>query len=124
MQTWCDWPMAGIVERYLDAIVSHDWDVVGECVADDIIRVGPYGDRFDGKDDYLAYISDTMPKLEGYSMQLHRVTYVDDGVAFAELSETVAVGGNPMRTPEVLVFEFDGERRISRVDIFIQTLPR
>ncbi|HEV7853533.1 MAG TPA: nuclear transport factor 2 family protein [Mycobacterium sp.] len=116
--------MAGIVERYLDAIVSHDWDVVGECVADDIIRVGPYGDRFDGKGDYLAYIADTMPKLEGYSMQLHRVTYVDDGVAFAELSETVAVGGNPMRTPEVLVFEFDGERRISRVDIFIQTLPR
>jgi hypothetical protein len=65
-----------------------------------------------------------MPKLEGYSMQLHRVTYVDDGVAFAELSETVAGGGNPMRTPEVLVFELDGERRISRVDIFIQTLPR
>jgi hypothetical protein len=29
-----------------------------------------------------------------------------------------------MRTPEVLVFELDGERRISRVDIFIQTLPR
>jgi hypothetical protein len=40
--------MAGIVERYLDAIMSHDWDVVGECVVDDIIRVGPYGDRFEG----------------------------------------------------------------------------
>ena len=35
--------MADIVERYLDAIVSHDWDVVAECVADDIVRVGPYG---------------------------------------------------------------------------------
>jgi ketosteroid isomerase-like protein len=47
--------MADIVERYLDAIVSHDWDVVAECVADDIVRVGPFGDRYDGRDDYLAF---------------------------------------------------------------------
>ena len=31
--------MADMVERYLDAIVSHDWDAVSECVADDIVRV-------------------------------------------------------------------------------------
>lgn len=116
--------MAGIVERYLGAIVSHDWAVVGECIADGIVRIGPYGDRFDGRDDYLAYISDTMPKLEGYSMDLHRVTYVDDERAFAELSETVTVNGQPMLTPEVLVFEFDGRRQIARVEIFIQTLSR
>ena len=30
--------MADIVERYLDAIESHDWDVVSECVADGIVR--------------------------------------------------------------------------------------
>ncbi len=114
--------MDGIVERYLDAIVSHDWDVVGECVADDIDRIGPYGDRFHGRDEYLAYISATMPKLEAYSMELHRVTYVDDGRAFAELSETVEVDGKPMLTPEVLVFELDDRRRISSVRIFIQTL--
>jgi hypothetical protein len=113
--------MAGIVERYLDAIVSHDWDVVGECISDDIVRVGPYGDRFAGRGDYLPFISKTMPRLEGYSMDLHRVTYANDRLAFAELSETVAVDGAPMRTPEVLVFELDGDGRISRVDIFIQT---
>ncbi len=112
--------MADIVERYLDAIVSHDWDVVGECVADDIVRVGPYGDRFDGRDEYLAFIAHTMPKLEGYSMGLHRVTYANDALAFAELSETVEVDGAPMLTAEVLVFELDADRHISRVDIFIQ----
>jgi ketosteroid isomerase-like protein len=37
--------MADIIERYLDAIASHDRDVVDECIADDIVRVGPYGDR-------------------------------------------------------------------------------
>ena len=115
--------MAGIVERYLDAIVSHDWVVVGECVADDVVRVGPYGDRFAGRDHYLPYISDTMPKLKGYSMDLHRVTYANDGLAFAELSETVDLDGKATITSEVLVFTLDSDRRISRVGIFIQT-PR
>ena len=122
MQTWCDEQVPGIVERYLGAIVAHDWTVVGECIADDIVRVGPYGDRFDGRGDYLAYISETMPTLEGYSMDLQRVTYVDDERAFAELSETVTVNGKPMLTPEVLVFELVGRRQIARVEIFIQTL--
>ena len=113
--------MAGIVERYLDAIVAHDWDVVGECVADDIVRVGPYGDRFDGRDEYLAYISAMMPTLMGYSMDLHRVSYVNDWLAFAELSETVEMDSKAMLTHEVLAFELDAQRRISRVEIFIQT---
>jgi hypothetical protein len=116
--------MANVVERYLGAIVSHDWDTVGGCIADEIIRVGPYGDRFEGRDRYLAYISETMPKLEGYSMQLTRVTYVGDRLAFAELSETVELDGKTTLTPEVLVFDIDGDGRIIRVDIYIQTLGR
>jgi len=112
--------MAEIVERYLDAIASHDWDVVGECIADHIVRVGPYGDRFVGRTDYLAFITDLMPKLKGYSMTLGRVTHVADRRAYAELSETVELDGKPMRTAEVLVFELDGDGRIARVDVFIQ----
>ena len=112
--------MAGIVERYLDAIVSHDWDVVSECVTDGIVRVGPYGDRYEGRDEYMAFIADTMPKLTGYVMELHRVTYVSRGLAFAELTETVEFDGKPMLTREVLVFELGAGRRIVRVDIFIQ----
>jgi hypothetical protein len=89
-------------------------------LADDIVRVGPYGDRFAGRDEYMAYIADLMPKLAGYVMDLQRVTYVGDALAFAELSETVVLG-TPMVTSEVLVFALDGDRRITRVDIFIQT---
>jgi ketosteroid isomerase-like protein len=113
--------MVGIVERYLDAVASHDWDVVDECIADDIVRVGPYGDRYAGRDDYLAFIADLMPKLKGYAMKLDRVTYISDARAYAELSETVELDGKPMRTPEVLVFELNTDSRIARVDVFIQT---
>jgi ketosteroid isomerase-like protein len=112
-----------VVQRYLDAIASHRWDVVGECIADDIVRVGPYGDRFAGRDDYMAYLVDTMPKLAGYAMAVHRVTHVGEALAYAELAETVELDGKHMRTAEVLVFAFDDGGRIARVDIFIQT-PR
>ena len=115
--------MADIIERYLDAIASHDWAALDECIADDIIRVGPYGDRYVGRDDYVAFIADLMPRLKGYRMEVHRITYASDVLAFAELTETVDADGKPFRTPEVLVFAVDGDRVIARVDIFIQTPP-
>src|SRR5258705_13074236 len=101
--TWCDERMAGIVERYLDGIASQDWDAVDDCIADDIVRVGPYGDRYAGRAEYLAFIADLMPKLKGYEMDVRRVTYASGALAFVELSETVQRDGKPMRTPEVLV---------------------
>ncbi len=113
-----------VIERYLDAITSHDWDALRDCVTDDVVRVGPYGDRYDGKDAYVAFIADTMPKLEGYSMQVDRVTYASDRLAFAELSETVDLDGKPHRTPEALVFELDGDGRIAKVEVFPQTHER
>jgi ketosteroid isomerase-like protein len=115
--------VADIIERYLDAIASHDWAVVDGCIADDITRVGPYGDRYVGRDDYMAFIVDVMPRLPGYAMERHRVSYLGDGLAYAELSETTTLDGKSMVTSEVLVFALDGDRRIARVDIFIQT-PR
>jgi ketosteroid isomerase-like protein len=114
--------MPDIVERYLDAIASHDWGVVRDCVADDIVRIGPFGDRYDGRDDYIAFIVDTVPVLEGYQMKVDRVTYANGGLAFAELTETVKLDGKPVRYPEVLVFELDADGRIARVEVFIQTL--
>jgi ketosteroid isomerase-like protein len=30
--------MGDVVERHLRAIASRDWDVVDECIADDIVR--------------------------------------------------------------------------------------
>ena len=104
-----------IVERYLEALTSHDWDGLRECLHDDVVRVGPYNDEYRGRDAYVAFLSSLMPTLPGYSMDVEQITYVDS-LAFAQLSETVA----GKRTDEALVFEIhDG--RIARVDVFIKT---
>ena len=114
--------MAGVVERYLNAIIGHDWAAFASCLTDDgFERVGPWGDTYRGKADYVAFIADLMPRLPGYEMRVDRVTYsADERVAVVELTETVEVDSQPHATPEALVFDLDGDR-IRRIQVFIQT---
>jgi ketosteroid isomerase-like protein len=112
----------GVIERYLAALVEGDWSTFAACLADDgFTRVGPYGDTYANKDDYVRFLSDLMPTLPGYEMDVARVTYAGDSRAFAELSETVEVDGTPMRTPECLTFELAADGRIRRVEVFTQS---
>jgi len=105
-----------IVERYLAALTTHDWSDLRDCLASDVVRVGPYNDEYRGVDEYVGFLSALMPTLPDYSMDVRRVTYTDTR-AFAELSETV--GG--IRTDEAIVFELADDGRIARVDVFIKT---
>lgn len=109
--------MTQVVERYLEALTGHDWDALRACLTDDVVRVGPYNDEYRGRDAYVGFLSSLMPTLPGYSMEVQRVTYVDDR-AYVELAETVA----GVRTDEALVFELNGDR-IARVDVYIKTRP-
>ena len=84
----------GVIERYLQALVEGDWTTFADCLADSgFTRVGPYGDTYSSKNDYVAFLSDLMPTLAGYEMEIRRVTYAERR-AFAELSETVTVDGS------------------------------
>ena len=38
--------MTTIVERYLERMVAHDFDAMAECLAEDVVRVGPFGDTY------------------------------------------------------------------------------
>ena len=111
--------MRGIVERYLEAVVAHDWGSLEGCLAEDVVRVGPFGDTYSPRGPYVAFLAGLMPTLPGYSMRVDRVTYAGRR-AFAELSETVEVDGAPLETPEALVFDLDEEGLISRIGIYIQ----
>ena len=108
-----------VVEDYLEAVATQDWDRMRATLRDDVHRIGPYGDVYDGKDAYVTFLSELMPTLPGYAMEVARVTYVDDGHrAIAELTETVAFDGAPVVTPEALLFDLDADGRIGRIEIF------
>jgi ketosteroid isomerase-like protein len=101
--------------------VAHDWDAMAACLADDVVRVGPFGDTYTPKAPYVAFLAALMPSLPGYSMDVHRV--VEAGrVVCVELTETIDVDGAPLETPEALVFDLDDEGRIARIAIYIQRL--
>jgi ketosteroid isomerase-like protein len=108
-----------VVEDYLDAVATQDWARMGATIRDDIVRIGPFGDVYTGREAYTEFLSGLMPTLPGYSMDVTRVTYVDDGRrAVAQLSETVTMDGSPLVTPEALLFDLDDDGRIARVEIF------
>ena len=106
---------AGVVERFLECMVAHDWDGMAGCLTDDVERVGPFSDTYRGKPAYVAFISDLMPQLGGYAMKVDRVVYAGTD-AVAELTETV----DGSDTPEALVFDLDGDGCIARISIYIQ----
>ena len=108
-----------VVERYLAAVAGQDWETLAASVTDDIVRIGPFGDVYTGRDAYVEFLSALMPTLPGYSMDIARVTYVDDGArAVAELSETVEIDASPLVTPEVLLLDLTPDGRVARVEIF------
>lgn len=114
----------GVVEDYLTAVTTHDWERLAGVVREDVVRTGPYHDRYEGREAYVGFLAGLMPNLPGYVMNISGVTYADGGRrAFAELAETVEVGGAPLVTPEVLVFDIDEQDRIGRIDIFIKQHP-
>lgn len=111
----------GVVERYLDAVATQDWEALASCVTDDVCRVGPFGDEYRGRGAYTAFLRQLMPTLADYRMDVDRVLNFGSS-AIAELSETIDMQGRPVRTPECLVFDLAPDGRVSRIAIYIQRL--
>jgi len=115
---------AAVVERFLAAMASQDWDTMAACVSDDVERVGPYGDVYRGKSGYIRFISGLIPTLDGYRMQVHRIVAGADGrTAMAELSETVEIDDRLIVTEEGLVFDLHPDGLIRHITIYIQRPP-
>jgi ketosteroid isomerase-like protein len=110
-----------IVNRYLEAVSTQDWETAEGCLADGVMRVGPFGDTYTGRVEYLGYLRKLMPSLQGYRMDFTRLTVSSDGrVAVAQLTEAVEVDGRVVLTPESLVFDLDESGLIAEIRIYIQ----
>jgi hypothetical protein len=108
-----------VVERYLAAIVAFDWLELERCLDPEVVRIGPFGDTYAGRDAYVAFLTGLMPTLVDYQMEVHRV--VDAGrVVTAELTETMTWDGERVVTHEALVFDLSENDRIRRITIYIQ----
>ena len=109
-----------VLERYFDALRSHDWASLAECLSDDVHRTGPYLDVFEGKQPYVEFLSKKLPTLPNYKLTVSRIRLIGASSAVAEIKETIDVDGVPKDFPEAIFFDFDADGRIARVDIYVK----
>jgi SnoaL-like domain len=111
----------GAVERYLTCLAAHDWDGLAATVADKgLIREGPFCDVVEGREPYIAFLRDIFSRLEGYQLEVQRVSHVSDRVSYVELTETFEINGVPTEYPECILFEQNDDGMISHVSVFIK----
>jgi hypothetical protein len=109
------------VERYLACMAAHDWDGLAATIADEgLTRDGPYSDRIEGKQPYVDFLRGVISSLDGYRLQVQRISHVSDRVSFVELSETFGVDGVPTTCPECILFERNDDGLICHVSVFIK----
>ena len=112
---------AGAVERYLACLAVNDWDGLAATIADDdLIRDGPYCDVVEGKQPYLKFLRGVFASLDGYRLDVRRISHASNRVCYVELSENFDVDGVPTEYPECLVFEQNPDGLINRVSVFIK----
>jgi hypothetical protein len=110
-----------VLERYLTCLADHDWDGLAATIADEgLTREGPYCDRIDGKQHYLAYLRKVLTTLQGHRLDVQRISHVDARLSFVELTEAFEIDGVAKEWPECLLFEQDDDGLISRVSVFFK----
>ena len=107
------------VARFFDRMGAFDWDAMAACVAPDVVRVGPYRDEKQGRDDYRDFLAATIEALEGYHLDVQRI-WSDGTRAVAQLSETLTVDGRARRTDEAIVLDLGDDGLIHRVEVYLQ----
>ena len=115
--------MSEVLERYFAAMRAHDWPALAETLAEDVHRTGPYLDHVRGRQAYVDFLARVVPALQNYALDVARIRAIEGGGALVELSESMDRDGTRRSYPETLLFAFDGDGRIARVDIFIKQPP-
>ena len=109
------------VLRYLSCMAAHDWEGLAATISDEgLTRDGPFCDRIEGKQRYVEFLSELIPTLRDYHLNVRRVSHVSDRVSYVELSETFDVEGVLTEYPECILFERDDDGLISYVSVFVK----
>jgi hypothetical protein len=93
---------------------------LGEVLATDVERVGPFGDRLAGRERYVAFLAGTVPEV--YGNDVHGVVCSPDGrTACARVTEHLAYPGRSLHLEQAYWFHLNADGAVARVDIFWQT---
>lgn len=111
-----------VVERFFEHLSARDWASLRGDLAPDVERIGPFGDRVNGCERYLAMLEEAVPA--DYGNYVHLVAYAADGrAAFARVTEHLGYPERALELEEAYAFGLDVAGLVSRVEVFWQTPP-
>jgi hypothetical protein len=109
-----------VVASFFARLSARDWVSLGDVLAADVERVGPFGDRLDGRERYVAFLAGSVP--EGYGNDVHGVVISPDGrTACARVSEHLAYPDRTLHLEEAYWFHLRADGVVARIEIFWQT---
>jgi hypothetical protein len=112
-----------VVASFFARLSARDWVALGEVLAEDVERVGPFGDRLTGRELYVAFLAGTVPEV--YGNDVHGVVSSPDGrSACARVTEHLAYPERELHLEEAYWFRLDADGAVARVEIFWQTPDR
>ncbi len=110
----------GVVGRFFSTLSARDWDGLATVLGEGVVRIGPFGDRLDGRDAYLDFLRGTVPP--DYRNDVRRIVGSDDGrAAFARVTEHLRYPEQELHLQEAYAFEVGEDGLISRIEIYWQT---
>ena len=108
-----------VVERYLAALRVQDWEALAATLERDVRRIGPYGDVYERREPYVAYLAEIFRTLAGYELAVARLIVAGD-VVVVELSETIDAPSGRRRTDEVVVFDLSAGGLIRGIGVYLR----
>jgi hypothetical protein len=111
------------VTTYLESLGRLDFDRLAGTLAEDVERVGPWGDVVIGRHAYAAFLANVISSLPGYRLGVHRALAAGPRGAVAEISERIDLAEGPTETPGALLFDLDDDGLITRVAVYLQQPP-
>jgi hypothetical protein len=112
-------PAETVVDRYLAALGAQDWEALAATLEPDVRRIGPYGDLYESREPYVAYLAGILRKLTGYELTVARQIVAGE-VVVVELSETIDTPAGRRRTDEVVVFDLSAAGLIRRIGVYLR----
>jgi hypothetical protein len=108
------------VERYFFHLTAREWSDLGTFLAQEVLRIGPYGDQLTGRQVYLDFLRTTVPA--DYGNDVLRIVSTPDGLfAFAKVTEHLRYEEVEYHLDEAYSFEIGEDGLIRRVEIYWQT---
>ncbi len=110
----------GVVQRFFHHLSGRDWPSLRTVLSEDVVRVGPLGDRIVGRERYVDLLAGSVP--ERYGNDVHRVLYAPTGTfAFARVTEHLYYSAGALHLEETYAFEIGRPDVVTRVEVFWQS---